>query len=462
MARHERRVPRRTFLKTAGAAAAAGAAVGAPRVIPASALAAAGRKGANERILVGHVGMGGRARSLYHELGPLRDKGETQSVAVCDVDEARLERAAKELPGATPYRDYRYLLERKDIDAVVIGTPDHWHGVQFVHSAEAGKHIYCEKPACCTLEESKAMVEAARKAGIASQIGSQGRSQPEAYLMHRYLANGVIGKVSRVECFHYPSPEDKSRTPDGDPPPELDWDLWLGPLRWRPYNARYLHGVFRWLLESGGGQIRDRGAHVMSCAKYWMDADDQGPVTVDATGTSPTEGLWDSAVLMNVTYTFKNPDWVMTWTQMPMEEVSRRYAAEERTEDDFKQPGVGKITRPGYGAVYHGDQGTCMHWGGDGGTWAERKVRNWVPPAGAKEVYKSPGHMEDWFVGIRTGKKCIMDIEYGAGVANLCILGNLSFILGRPLQWDEAKWEIVGDEEARRMASRPQRHPYHL
>ncbi len=451
---HEQQVRRRTFLKSA-----AGSAVAAPYLIPQGVLAAEGRKGANERVNVGHIGMGGRARSLWGELGPLRELGETQSIAVCDVDEKRLEQAAKQVgPQAEAYRDYRYILDRKDIDAVVIGTPDHWHGVQFVHSCEAGKHVYCEKPACCTIEESRAMVAAAKKAGVATQIGSQGRSQPEAYLMHRYLANGVIGDVSHVECFHYPSPEDHSHTPDSDPPPELDWDLWLGPLRWRPYNAKYLHGTFRWMLESGGGQIRDRGAHVMSCAMYWMGADGTGPVKVEATGTPPTEGVWDSAVLMNVKYTFKDPDWTMTWTQMPDDQLPK---AEERKPEELNAE-ITKISRPGYGAIYHGSQGKCMHWGGDGGTWAERKVRQWTPPAGAKDVYKSPGHMEDWFVGIRTGKKCIMDIEWGAGVANLCILGNLSYLLGRPLEWDQKNWTVVGDEEAERLMSSPQRYPYHL
>ena len=465
MTREHSGVPRRTFLKTAGAAAAAGAAFGVPHLVPSGVLAAPGRKGANDRITVGHIGMGGRARGLWRELGNLRDAGEAVSVAVCDIDERSLARMAKDevAAGAGLYRDYRYLLQRKDIDAVVIGTPDHWHAVHFVHSAECGKHIYCEKPACCTIEESKAMVAAAKKAGIASQIGSQGRSQPEAYLMHRYLANGVIDKVSNVECFHYESPTDTSHNPDGDPPPELDWDFWLGPLRWRPYNSVYCPGKFRWMMESGGGQIRDRGAHVMSCAKYWMHADGQGPVTVEATGTPPKEGLWDSAVTMNVTYTFKDPDWVMTWNQLASkEEVRARYPAEERTDEDFAEPGVTRISRPEYGAIYHGEHGTCMHWGGDGGTWAERKVRHWKPPADAKDVYESPGHMEDWFLGIRTGKKCIMDIEYGAGVANLCILGNLAYLLGRKLRWDESQWEIVGDEQARRMMSRPRRHPYHL
>ncbi len=445
---------RRDFLATTGAV------LSAPYVMPSGVLAAPNRKGPNDRINVGHIGMGGRARGLYRELGVMRDQGAAQSIAVCDIDETRLERASKEVgPQADVYRDYRYILERKDIDAVIIGTPDHWHGVHFVHAAEAGKHIYCEKPACCTIEESRAMVAAAKKAGIASQIGSQGRSQPEAYMMHRYLANGVVGKVGNVECFHYPSPADSTQTADGDPPPELDWDMWLGPLRWRPFNKRHLHGVFRWLLESGGGQIRDRGAHVMSCAMYWMGADGTGPVTVEATGTPPNQGLWDSAVYMNVTYTFKNPDWKMTWTQMPNDQLP---PAEKRTPDEFKD-GVSKISRPGYGAIYHGDKGKCMHWGGDGGTWAERKVRQWTPPAGAVDVYKSPGHMQDWFRGIRdTNHRCIMDIEWGAGVANLTILGNLAYILGRKLTWDQDKQEIVGDDQAARMMSTPQRHPYHL
>jgi predicted dehydrogenase len=434
-----------------------GALLAAPYVVPASALSGTGRVGANERVVVGHIGWGGRSKGLYRDLRPLREKGETVSASVCDVDEGRLEQGANMIPGATPYRDYRYILERKDIDAVVIGTPDHWHGVQTVHAAECGKHVYVEKPACCTIEESRAMVAAANENQVAVQVGSQGRSQQEAYLMHRYLANGMVGTVQHVECFHYPSPEDSKPVPDSDPPPELDWDMWLGPLRWRPFNQKYLHGVFRWVLESGGGQIRDRGAHVMSCAMWWLGQDGTGPVTVEATGTAPKQGLWDAAVLMHVKYTFTNPDWVMTWTQMPSDQLPQ---AEERTPEEIEQ--FSRISRPGYGAIYHGTDGQCMHWGGDGGTWAERKVRQWKPAPAAKDVYRSPGHMEDWFLGIKTGQKTIMNIEAGVGVANLTILGNLSYLLGRPLQWDQQKMEIVGDEEARRLMSRPQRHPYHL
>lgn len=445
-----RQFPRRTFLKSTTATAAA---IGFPHIIQSSILAAPGRPGANDRLTVAHIGVGGMGTNHLRDMVDRMKKGEVNIAAICDIDETRLaDRSKIAGPQADVYRDYRRVLQRKDIDAVVIATPDHWHAVQMVHAAECGKHVYVEKPACCTIEEGKAMIRAARDHKVSVQVGSQGRSQHEAYLAHRYLANGQIGEIQKVTCFHYPSPVDKKPVPDSAPPPELDWDLWLGPLRWRPYNRRYCHSTFRWILESGGGQIRDRGAHVMSCAMWWMGADGTGPVTVEAAGTSPAKGLWDSAVEMDVTYTFKNPDWVMTWNQHP----------DAGPPPEARGKGEPEITRPGYGAIYHGTRGTFTHWGGDGGTWAERKARQWVPAPGAKEVYQSPGHKEDWFKGIKTGKKTIMNIEAAVGVANLCILGNLSFILGRELHWDQEKQEIIGDQEARRMMGRPQRHPYHL
>lgn len=447
----EQRIARRTFLKTAGAVT--GAAVGLPSFVRSRALGAPGRAGAGERLTLAFIGVGGMGTHHLRSMADRMQRGEVNVAAVCDVDENRLLQASKNAgPQADVYRDYRYILERRDIDAVVISTPDHWHAVQMVHAAECGKHVYVEKPAACTIEEGKAMVAAARENRVSVQVGSQGRSQHEAWLAHRYLANGAIGRVREVVCFHYPSPADNSPVPDSDPPPELDWDLWLGPLRWRPFNRRYCHGTFRWILESGGGQIRDRGAHVMSCAMWWLDADGTGPVTVEATGTPPTKGLWDSAVNMKVTYTFRNPDWVMIWDQ-------RREALDPPEE---RGEGEDPIIRPGYGAVYHGEQGTFTHWGGDGGTWAERRCREWQPPVGAREVYRSPGHYEDWFEGIRTGRRTIMNIEAAVGVSNLCVLGNLSYMLGRPLHWDQARQEIVGDEQARRLMGRPQRYPYHL
>ncbi|MBM3288533.1 MAG: Gfo/Idh/MocA family oxidoreductase [Candidatus Hydrogenedentes bacterium] len=435
---------RRSFL------AMSGAALGLPLIVPRRALGADGAPGANDRITVAFIGVGGMGGSHLGDMKRFVDAGAVNIAAVCDVDEKRLKEVVKRAgAGVTPYRDYRYILERKDIDAVVIATPDHWHAVQMVHACQTGKHVYVEKPACCTIDEGTAMMKAAHDNKVAVQVGSQGRSEPEAYLAHRYLANGAIGRIDTVTCFHYASPTDEKGVPDSEPPEELDWDLWLGPLRWRPYNKKYCHGTFRWLMESGGGQIRDRGAHVMSCAMYWMDADGTAPVTVTATGTPPKKGLWDACVDMNVTYTFKDPDWTLTWNQ-PGNPVPK----------EDRRNGEPEISRPGYGAVYHGDQGTFVHWGGDGGTWAERTCREWTPPAGAKEVFKSPGHKEDWFNGIRTGSKTIMNIDAAVGVSDLCNLGNLAYLLGRTLEWDGKGRRIVGDEVADRMLARPQRYPY--
>jgi hypothetical protein len=182
-----------------------------------------------------------------------------------------------------------------------------------------------------------------------------------------------------------------------------------------------------------------------------MDADGTGPVEVEATGEAPTRGLWNSAVKLNVTYTFKDPDWTLTWNQ-----PGAAVPPEERTGNE---PG-GRISRPGYGAVYYGENGTFTHWGGDGGTWAEKKARDWKPGPGAVDVYQSPGHFDDWFIGIKTGKKTIMNIEAAVDVAILTVLGNLSFLLRRKLKWDQSKREIVDDPQAQRLMGRPQRYPY--
>ena len=445
---------RRVFMRQTGAAAIGATIFSMPQIIGSQVIGAAGRPGANDRLTIGHIGIGGMGGGHLAYMLARRSRGEVNIAALCDVDEKRLASAFKSVGAqATPYRDYRYILERKDVDAVVIATPDHWHGVQTVHAAECGKHVYVEKPACCTIEEGKAMVATAKRNNVTVQVGSQGRSQREAYKANLFIANGMIGKVNKVTCWHYPSPSDDNPLPDCAPPAELDWDAWLGPLRWRPYNPRYCHGTFRWIMESGGGQIRDRGAHVMSNAMHFMNADQTGPVSIEAKGTLPVAGLWDTAITMEVVYEFKNPDWTLIWSQ-PGEMIPYF--------DRQKQKNEG--IRESYGAVYHGDKDKLIVWVGDGQVYTELKAVKFEKPPGGVDVYKSPrfDHHEDWFEGIRTGRKTIMNIEAGVAVANLCILGNLSLILGRKLYWDHQKQEIVGDEQARRLMSRPQRYPYHL
>jgi predicted dehydrogenase len=177
MDKNKRVTTRRNVLK--GMGAAAGAAISFPYIVPSHVLAAPGRTGANDKLTIAHIGVGGMGGYHLRSMVDFMKKGEVNVAAVCDCDEKRLTTASAVAgPQADVYRDYRYVLERKDIDAVVIATPDHWHAVQMVHAAESGKHVYVEKPACCTIQEGKAMVAAAKRAKIAVQVGSQGRSQP--------------------------------------------------------------------------------------------------------------------------------------------------------------------------------------------------------------------------------------------------------------------------------------------
>ena len=290
---------RRDFVRNTGAAAGTGAFLF--DIIPSRVLGLNGQTPPSDTIHFGHIGIGGRGRGFLRpetnigkEIKPTTNLGgdgsrflrPARSVALCDVDNKRLDEAATRVGGSPKmYKDFRRLLEDKDVDAVFIATPDHWHALMAMMACEAGKDVYCEKPACLTIEEGRAMVTAADRYGRVVQVGSQGRSQPAAYHASNYIHNGQIGTVREIKCWHYASPTG-DWTPDSEPPPELDYDTWVGPARWLPYNVKHTHGQFRWLIDFGGGQIRDRGAHVMSIANWIMDCDATGPYNRDQRRTA--------------------------------------------------------------------------------------------------------------------------------------------------------------------------------
>ncbi len=445
---------RRSFFKQAGAAASG---VFLFDIVPARALGLQGQPPPSDIINFGHIGIGGRGKLFLRPEANLgkqipapsnlggdgtRIMRPARSIALCDVDSSRLDEAASRVGGRPRlYKDFRRLLEDKDVDAVYIATPDHWHALQTIMACQAGKDVYVEKPACNTIEEGRAMVNAAERYGRVVQVGSQGRSQLAAWQAANYIRAGRLGKVSKVTCWHYASPQG-DWTPDSNPPPGLDYEMWVGPARWIPYNSKHTHGSFRWLIDFGGGQIRDRGAHVMSIANWIMDADHTGPVSVEAKGDPPPDGMYDSAVTMEVTYEFKNPDWTLVWAQpgTPSKELEARY-----------------------GAIYHGEHGTLTVTLGDGaGTATEQKAKGFAAQCDCGKVYRSPGHSEDFEDCIRTRNKPIMHIEAAHRVASLCILGNLSFVLQRKLEWDPVNERVKNDDEANRLLSRPGRGAWHL
>jgi predicted dehydrogenase len=283
------RFTRRQFLKTTNAFA-----VAAPNLLPSSVWGA--DKGPNDRITLGFIGMGTQNRGLLN--GFINNK-ETQVVAVCDVDTTRRENAKKTVEnhyakqtdkgtfkGCDTFKDFRELIARKDIDAVVVATPDHWHALNVIAAANAGKDVYCEKPLSLTIAEARAMVNAVRKNNRICQTGSMQRSSGEFRKACELVRNGRIGKVKQV-IVGVGGPSKWCDLPEETMEPGLDWNFWLGPAPVRPYNSvlspRGVHTHFpnwRSYREYSGGAMTDWGAHHFDIAQWGLGMDDSGPVEI--------------------------------------------------------------------------------------------------------------------------------------------------------------------------------------
>jgi predicted dehydrogenase len=359
--------------------------------------------------------------------------------AICDVNETHI---ANNLPKATKNKpfttnDYRKVLERKDIDAVVIATPDHWHAIQMVDACQAGKDVYTEKPTCRTLEEGQAMINAAKRYSRVVQVGAQGRSTAAGHAACTYVRNGQLGKVSHVEVWH-PDNFDGGWGEFKAPPPELDWNMWVGPMRWREYNPQYVDFNFRWLMDSGGGFIRDRGTHALNIVFWCLDLDHTGPVSIEATGDPYVEGVFDAPKRLRAKWEFKEPELTVTW-----EQPGNKYGIE-------------------WGEKFYGDKDTLLVAGGDGGCDTEQKAKDYKVPAGGVEVYQSTDHRANWMECIRTRKEPISNISALVNVVTLPITALISYQVGRKLQFDPKERRFIGDEEANRLISQPYRAPWTL
>jgi predicted dehydrogenase len=407
-------------------------------ILSSGVLAANGRPGANDRIVTGHIGVGGKGsghlRSIPEHVG-----------ALCDVDAHQVEKAAKLVNRDVPiYSDYRHLLERKDIDAVVIASPDHWHALTMIHACQAGKDVYVEKPACKYIEEGRAMVNAAKRYDSIVQVGSQGRCHPGAAVLKQFLSDGEIGRVTHVECWHNDNPVGGDASKTGSPPPHLDWDMWLGPAASRSFNPDICHRTFRWMLDLGGGQIRDRGAHVFNLISWILGLDRTGPSKISATGKRPTEGIWDCPTHFEVSYEFRKPNITIHWAQ----------------------PGV-RAADFEFGAVYHGTQGKAIVRGGDGRVFPDDQIIEYARAKGME--YELPQgvrahdiNLQNWLDSIKTRKRPIMDIESGHRVASMCILANLAYRLERPLEWNARRERFDKDKSANLLLASPGRGKYRL
>jgi predicted dehydrogenase len=417
-----RRVNRRQFLQT-GAAAAAAMAV--PLYVPARVF------GANERIVTGHIGVGGQGRGNLK--GFLSYAG-----AVCDVDQKHLAQAAKMVEGTgrscATFTDYRKLLDRKDIDAVVISTPDHWHALPTIHACEAGKDVYVEKPLTLTIGEGRKMVEAARQHGRVVQTGSQQRSASNFRTACELVRSGRIGKLQTV-LVGIPRPNHPGEpVPDSEPPAELDYETWLGPAPSRPYNRKRVHYNFRFFRDYSGGQMTNWGAHHIDIAQWGMGTDETGPVSIEGTATFHPQG-WHE-----VTETCR---------------IVHRYAS-----------GVEMIVGQGQkdipqGTTFIGTEGRIFVNRGKLSSDPEGIVKEPLTDADVK-LYVSGDHKRNFLDCMRTREKPICDVEIGHRSATACHLGNIAVYLGRKLQWDPQREQFVGDDEANGYLLKEYRQPWEI
>lgn len=420
-------VSRRRFLATAGAVAAA------PLFIPQRAF------GANDRVVTAHIGVGNMGTTN------LMAFAENAAVA-CDVDAKMLatasakfqEKTGRTLEGVS---DFRRVLDRKDIDAVVISTPDHWHAIPMIEACKAGKDVYCEKPLTLTIEEGKAMVAAARQHQRVVQTGSQQRSDETFRLACQLVRSGRIGKLTEVHvgipgCNH----PFRSRPPvaDSAPPAELDYNFWLGPAPERPYNVDRVHYNFRFFWDYSGGQMTNFGAHHIDIAHWGMDVDESGPLSVEGTAEFHPQKWIEVTTACRVTYRYPNDVTMIVGQEQKDIRGGVRFIGTD---------GEIFVNR---GTIESKPDGIVIDARKPGGT------------DGLVELYVSKNHHRNFLDCIASRQRPICDVAIGHRGATACHLGNIAVRTGRKLQWDAQAEQIVGDEAARAMQARPQRAPWQL
>ncbi len=417
---------RRQFLTQSASVAAT--AFAAPWIIPSSAF------GANERIVTGHIGVGGQGNSNLGAFLKL-----ASPAAVCDVDKSHLAKTVARVEKETQKTcegvgDYRKLLDRKDLDVIVISTPDHWHALTAIHACQAGKDVYCEKPLSLTILEGRKMVEAARKHERIVQTGSQQRSDARFRQACELVRNGRIGKLERVMVGLPNSNFDGPPVPDSDPPEELDYDMWLGPAPQRPYNKNRVHYKFRFFWDYSGGQMTNFGAHHIDIAQWGLGMDNSGPVSTEGTAKFHPEKWYEVTQACRVTHTYANGVILVV--------------------------GQGEKDCPG-GVTFVGSEGTIFVDRGKIKSTPEDIVKQ--PMTGSDErLYVSTNHHQNFLDCLKSRKLPICDVEIGHRAATICHLGNIALRLGRRIQWNPATEQIVGDDDAAKWVLRPYRAPWTL
>ena len=446
--RVRRQVTRREFLQ-----ATSGAAVATLGLTAASAANAGPKKetrrrmttAANDKIVLGFIGVAGRG---YGHLDWFGQHPDVTIGAICDVHQGHRDRAVAKTDGkAKGYSDFRKLLENKDIDAVVVATPPHWHPLVTLAALEAGKDVYCEKPMCRYPNEGRAMVAYAKRFKRVTQVGTQIHATENYHRCVDVVRSGALGPITAVRnlCAMNDNSEGLGSPPDSDPPPGLDWDFWLGPAPKAPFNiGRFRDGMHRYFKDYVDSWLHELGPHIVDLPFWALELGHPKAVTASG-GRFATTSIADVPDTMDVVWEY--PTMNVTWTLMQAN--SFNFGVEK--------PGPGRrlgILFHGKNATLLANYGLCQVLGEDG-----KEVEGQTYPQVTKP---SPGHEREFLNSIKSREECSCSFENHLPMHTALNLAHLSLRLGRTLHWDAEKWEVTGDREATHQLTPPYRAPWKL
>ena len=375
------------------------------------------------------------------------EAGQSDVVAMCDVDNSQLDKAATEvekLTGSTPkrYKDYRDLLDQQKPEIVIVATPDHWHPLVTIAAVNSGAHVYVEKPIGHTIGEGRAMVGAARANDRVVQVGTHRRVSPHNMWGIQFLKDGKLGQIGMIRAFVHSGGGPGQPTPTEEPPEGLDWDMWCGPAPLRPYSRAIHPKGFRQFLDYANGTVADWGIHWLDHILWWTE--EKYPKMVSSIGGRfIRQDSTDAPDTQSVQYDFES--FSAVWEH-------RRYAGNNAE----KHP---------LGIYFYGTQGTLhIGWRNDGTTFyplgRNKEPVNVPPELHEPDSQNIPELWADFLACVKSGQRPVCDIEIGHRSTNMSLLGMLSLKLGRSVRWDGEKEVILNDPDANRLLRREYRDPW--
>jgi predicted dehydrogenase len=451
---------RRAFMTAAGKGIVASAFAGAfPSIVPSSVL---GANAPANRINIGAIGAGRISRG--HDLPGLWKYDAARIVAVCDLDSKRVDdarrlvngyytkKSGQAYNGVVTYADYRELLANKDIDAVVISTPDHWHAIIAIHAVQAGKDVYLQKPASLTIAEGRALSDAVHRSGRIFQIGSQQRSSPQFRYAAELVRNGRIGQLKTVYVGlpGDPAGEDEPVMPV---PKNLNYDMWLGSTPVVPYTEKRVHpqndyGRPGWLRceQFGAGMITGWGAHHIDSAHWGMDTEHTGPIEVSGSAEFPRNGLWDVHGPFRTEALYANGVRMIVSGEFP-----NGIKFEGTDGWIFVSRGNETVTASDPVARLQDTRALAA---------SDPKIIKSVIGPDEIHLYESKDHHGNWLDCVRSRQQTIAPVEVAHRACSACLIHHMAMKLNRKLMWDPLRERFVSDAEANAMLARPQRAPY--